>query len=75
MLNITVNHSRNSTSQKEWQDNIKKNSEREKSSKILGKDLIKIDGEIKSFSDKQILREFSTTNPFYKKYLKGTHMV
>ena len=27
-----------------------------------------IDGEIKSFSDKQNLREFSTTNPAYNKF-------
>ena len=31
----------------------------------------KIDGEIKSFSDKQKLREFSTTKPALKQMLKG----
>ena len=31
----------------------------------------KIDGEIKSFSDKQKLREFSTTNPALQQMLKG----
>ena len=31
----------------------------------------KIDGEIKSFSDKQKLREFSTTKPALQKMLKG----
>ena len=31
----------------------------------------KIDGEIKSFSDKQKLREFSTTKPALQRMLKG----
>ena len=31
----------------------------------------KIDGEIKSFSDKQKLREYSTTKPAFKQMLKG----
>ena len=31
----------------------------------------KIDGEIKSFSDKQKLREFSTTKPALQQMLKG----
>ena len=31
----------------------------------------KIDGEIKSFSDKQKLREFSTTKPALQQRLKG----
>ena len=33
--------------------------------------LFKIDGEIKSFSDKQKLREFSTTKPALQQMLKG----
>ena len=37
---------------------------------VTGKDL-KIDGEIKSFSDKQKLREFRTTKPALQKMLKG----
>ena len=40
--------------------------EREKSTTkitVPGKDLIKIDGELRSFSEKQKLREFSTTKP------------
>ena len=32
---------------------------------------LKIDGEIKSFTDKQRLREFSTTKPVLQKMLKG----
>ena len=31
----------------------------------------RIDGEIKSFSDKQKLREFSTTKPALQQMLKG----
>ena len=31
----------------------------------------RLDGEIKSFSDKQKLREFSTTKPALKQMLKG----
>ena len=33
--------------------------------------LIKIDGEIKNFLDKQKLREFSTTKPALQQILKG----
>ena len=33
--------------------------------------LFKIDGEIKSFSDKQKLRQFSTTKPALQQILKG----
>ena len=32
---------------------------------------VKIDGEIKSFTDKQKLREFSTTKPALQQMLKG----
>ena len=35
------------------------------------KDLIQIDGEIKRFSDKQKLREFSTIKPDLQQMLKG----
>jgi len=35
----------------------------------------KIDGEIKSFSDKQKLREFSTTKPALTTNVKGTYIV
>ena len=37
---------------------------------VPGKDLIQNDGKIKSFSDKQKLREFSTTKPL-QQMLKG----
>ena len=35
----------------------------------------KIDGEIKSFSDKQKLRKFSTTTPALQKKVKGNYIV
>ena len=38
---------------------------------VPGKDLIQSDGEIKSFSDKQKLKEFSTTKPALQQMLKG----
>ena len=37
----------------------------------LGRISFKIDGEIKSFSDKQKLREFSSTKPALQQMLKG----
>ena len=56
-------------SRREWQD------KRDKSTtKITVKSLrisFKIDGEIKSFSDKQKLREFSTAKPALQQMLKG----
>ena len=48
--------------------------EREKSTTkitVPSKDLIQIDGEIKSFSEKQKLREFSTTKSALQQMLKG----
>ena len=38
---------------------------------VPGKGPFKSDGEIKSFSDKQKLREFSTTKPALKQELNG----
>ena len=35
---------------------------------------LKIDGEIKSFTDKQRLREFSTIKPVLQKMLKGLYI-
>ena len=37
----------------------------------MGRISFKIDGEIKSFSDKQKLREFSTAKPALQQMLKG----
>ena len=54
-----------------WQDRFKvlKGKREKPTTKIIvpGKDLIQNDGEIKSFSDKQKLREFSTPNQLYNK--------
>ena len=36
--------------------------------------LFRFDGEIKSFTDKQKLREFSTTKPALQQMLKGTSL-
>ena len=50
---------------KEWQDKFKVLKEKNLQPRLLypAKISFKIDGEIKSFSDKQKLREFSTTKP------------
>ena len=57
---------------REWQDIFKVLKRKKSTTKITvpGKDL-KIDGEIKSFSDKQKVREFSTTKPALQQMLKG----
>ena len=41
----------------------------------LARILSKIDGEIKTFSDKQKLREFSAFKPALQKNVKGTYIV
>ena len=55
---------------REWQDIFKalKGKNLQPSLLYLARISFKIDGEIKSFSDKQKLREFSTTNPAYNKF-------
>ena len=54
---------------REWQDIFKIRKGKNLQSRLLYLKRIsfKIDGEIKSFSDKQKLREFSTTNQLYNK--------
>ena len=56
---------------KEWQDIFKvlKGKNLQPRLLYLARILFKIDGEIKSFSDKQKLREFSTTKPALQKML------
>ena len=52
--------------------------EREKSTTkitVPGKDFIHFDGKIKRFSDKQKLREFSTTKSALTTNVKGTYIV
>ena len=66
---------------REWQDIFKVLKGRNLQSRLLYLNLnlitdparisFKIDGEIKSFSDKQKLREFSTTKPALQQMLKG----
>jgi len=58
---------------REWQDIFKvlKGKNLQPSLLYLARILFKIDGEIKSFSDKQKLREFSTTKPALQQMLKG----
>ena len=58
---------------REWQDIFKvlKGKNLQPRLPYLARISFKIDGEIKSFSDKQKLREFSTTKPALQQMLKG----
>ena len=58
---------------REWQDIFKvpKGENLQTRLLYLARISFKIDGEIKSFSDKQKLREFSTTKPALREMLKG----
>ena len=58
---------------REWQDIFKVLKGKNLQSRLLylARISFKIDGEIKSFSDKQKLREFSTTKPALWQMLKG----
>ena len=58
---------------REWQDIFKvlKGENLQPRLLYLARISFKIDGEIKSFTDKQKLREFSTTTPPLKQMLKG----
>ena len=58
---------------REWQDIFKVLKGKNLQPRLLYPESIsvKIDGEIKSFSDKQKLREFSTTKPALQEVLKG----
>ena len=58
---------------REWQDIFKVPKGKNLQSRLLylARILFKIDGEIKSFSDKQKLREFSTTKLALQQILKG----
>ena len=55
---------------REWQDIIKVLKNLQPRLLYLARISFKIDGEIKSFSDKQKLREFSTTKPALQQMLK-----
>ena len=58
---------------REWQDILKvlKGKNLQPRLLYLARISFKIDGEIKSFSDKQKLREFNTTKPALQQMLKG----
>ena len=58
---------------REWQDIFKVLKGKNIQPRLLypARISFKIDGEIKSFSDKQKLREFSTTKPALQQMLKG----
>ena len=58
---------------REWQDIFKVLKEKDLQSRLLypARISFKINGEIKCFSDKQKLREFSTTKPALPQMLKG----
>ena len=57
----------------QWQDILKvlKGKNLQPRLLYLARISFKIDGEIKSFSDKQKLREFNTTKPALQQMLKG----
>ena len=57
---------------REWQDILKVMKEKNLQPKLLDPARIsfRFDGEIKTFTDKQNLREFSTTKPALQKMLK-----
>ena len=57
---------------KEWQDILKVMKEKKLQSRLLypARTSFRFDGEVKRFSDKQKLREFSTTKPALQQMLK-----
>jgi len=71
---LTADHSAETLqARKEWQDKFKVLQGKNLQSRLLHQARIsfKIDGEIKSFSNKQKLGEFSTTKPALQQMLKG----
>ena len=61
----------------EWQDIFKVLKGKNLQPRLLypARISFKMDGEIKSFSNKQKLREFSTTKPALQQMFKGTYIV
>ena len=57
---------------REWQDTLNMMKEKNLQSRLLypGRTSFKYEGEIKSFTDKQKLREFSTAKPALQQMLK-----
>ena len=71
-IRITANLSAESLqARKEWQDIFKVLKGENLQPRLQARISFKIDGKIKSFSDKQKLREFSTTKPVLQQMLKG----
>jgi len=58
---------------REWQDIFKQLKGENQQPRVLylARISFKVDGEIKSFQDKQKLREFSTTKPALQQMLRG----
>ena len=61
---------------REWQDIFKVMREKNQQPRLvyLARISFRFDGEIKSFTDKQKLREFSTTKPALQQTAKGTSL-
>ena len=55
---------------REWQDIFKVMKEKNLQPRLPGKDFIQFEGEIKSFTNKQKLRELSTTKQALQQMLK-----
>ena len=72
-ISLTADLSAETAGQKEMQDIFKVLKEKNLQQRLLylARISFKIDGEIKSFSDKQKLREFSTAKPALQQMLKG----
>ena len=69
----SLSFSRNSAGQREWKDifQVLKGKNVQPRSLYPARISFKIDGEIKSFTDRQKLREFSTTKSALQQMLKG----
>ena len=73
-IHLTVDHSAKTLqARREWQDIFKVLKGKSLQTRLLypGRSSFKTDGEIKSFSDKQKLREFSANKPALQQMLKG----
>ena len=72
-IRLIADLSAETAGQKEMQDIFKVLKEKNLQQRLLylARISFKIDGEIKSFSNKQKLREFSTTKPALQQMLKG----
>ena len=72
-IRLTADHSAETLqARREWQDTFKVMKEKNLQTRLLypARVSFRFDGEIKSFTDKQKLREFSTTKPALQQILK-----